>query len=388
MMFSAVTPAASPSGPTAKPSLTNFLPAGKSGADSVLSGREYGSEMSLTLRPLPGESIPELVLRMAGALQGVTILNLLVFGSIKATAAATDAMQKTFGGIDWPVTWVEGRAFDGGPIAGIQVFGLRGDAVQRIRLGGTVVGSVFEEGGARHCLLGGLGPTRRFSSPADQTKETLETLETALMQVGFSIADTVRTWFFLNDILSWYGKFNAARTQIYSGVKFRTRSLPASTGIGGRNPAGTALTLSARAMQPLSSATWVEETASPLQCPAPAYGSSFSRAMEIATSGGRHLLISGTASIAPGGETLWQNDSARQVELTMNVVAALLHARGFTFEDLTRAVAYCKRPADARAFAAWCAAHHLLSLPIVRAHCDICRDDLLFELEADARKSG
>jgi enamine deaminase RidA (YjgF/YER057c/UK114 family) len=343
--------------------------------------------MSLTVRPLPGEGISELILRLADALRDVTILNLLIFGSIKANAAATCAMQKIIGEVDWPVTWVEGRAFDGGPIAGIQVFGLRSDAVQRIRHGGAVVGSVFEEAGARHCLLGGLGPTHRFSSPADQTKETLEILETALEQAGFSVADTVRTWFFLEDILSWYDKFNAARRQIYSGIKFRARSLPASTGIGGRNPAGTALTLGARALEPLNPAARVQETASPLQCPAPAYGSSFSRAMEIATTGGRHLLISGTASIAPAGETLWENDSARQVELTMNVVSALLQARGFSFEDLTRAVAYCKRPADARAFAAWCTAHSLLSLPVVVVHCDICRDDLLFELEADARKS-
>jgi enamine deaminase RidA (YjgF/YER057c/UK114 family) len=297
-------------------------------------------------------------------------------------------MQRTFGKMDWPLTWIEGGACDRGAIAGIQVWALDGGPVERIQLDGRVVGSVFEEGGARHCLLGGLGPTKHSLSPAQQTKQTLERMEMALAQAGFWLADTVRTWFFLEDILSWYEAFNAARTQIYSGVKFRTGSLPASTGVGARNRFEAALTVAARAMQPLNGHARAIETASPLQCPAPAYGSSFSRAMEISTTNGRQLLISGTASIAPDGETLWQNDVQQQVELTMKVVGEILHSRGFTLMDLTRAVAYFKHTNYASAFAHWCGAHGLSSLPIVAAHCDVCRDDLLFELEADARKAN
>lgn len=343
-------------------------------------------EFSLTARPMPGENIGHSFARIAEALHGATITHLLVFGSTTAGALATEAMQHVFGRIDWPVTWAEGSARDGNKIAGIQVFAFAGGPVERIRLDGHVVGCVFEEGGARHCLLGGLGPKHHSLCPADQTKETLERLDAALAQTGFSIADTVRTWFFLDDILSWYDEFNCARTQVYSGTKFRTGSLPASTGVGARNRLGAALTVAARAMRPLKSCAYAEETASPLQCPAPAYGSSFSRAVEIATATRRQLLISGTASIAPGGETLWQNDVHRQVELTMEVVEAILHARGFSFDNLTRAVAYFRRIADAPALEHWCAAHKLPSLPVVTAQCAICRDDLLFELEADAAK--
>jgi hypothetical protein len=68
----------------------------------------------------------------------------------------------------------------------------------------------------------------------------------------------------------------------------------------------------------------------------------------------------------------------------MQVVEAILHSRGFGFSDLTRATAYFRRTAYARAFTEWCEARGLRSLPVVLAQCDVCRDDLLFELEADA----
>jgi enamine deaminase RidA (YjgF/YER057c/UK114 family) len=353
-------------------------------SDGSLPCRKRGQEIALTIRPLPGEGIMELFGRLADALHGTTILNMLIFGSVNAKAVAMRAMRQWFGRIDWPVMWVEGGACDLGPIAGIQVFGFDGGAVQRVLFDKRVVGSVFQDSSARYCLLGGLGPTQRFVSRADQAKQTLENLESALVQAGFSIADTVRTWFYLEDILSWYHEFNQARTQVYSGIKFRTGSLPASTGVGAQNPAGAALTLGVRAMQPLTSSAFAAEIASPLQCPALVYGSSFSRAMEIYSAFGRHLLISGTASVAPTGQTSWRGDARKQVEQTMRVVEAILRSRGFDFLDLTRATAYFKHRAHTDAFTEWCIAHDLLSLPVVVTNCDLCRDDLLFELEADA----
>jgi enamine deaminase RidA (YjgF/YER057c/UK114 family) len=212
-------------------------------------------------------------------------------------------------------------------------------------------------------------------------------LEDALALAGFSLADTVRTWFYLDDILAWYDEFNRARTEIYSRIKFRTGSLPASTGIGARNSAGTDLALAAWAVQPLDNDAHAKEVGSPLQCPAPAYGSSFSRAMEISSPAGRRLLISGTASIAPGGETSWKDDPRRQVELTMEVVEAILQSRNFSFSDVSRATAYFRRRADAWAFAEWCSKKGHTALPVVVVYCDVCRDDLLFELEADASQS-
>lgn len=345
---------------------------------------KHGGEFSFTLLPLPGEEVAALFRRMTEALRGATILHLLAFGPVGSRPAAMETLRRRFDDVDWPVTWVEGGPCDSGGMAGLQVWAFAGSPVQRLRFDNRVVGSVFQDGAARHCLLGGLGPAANTGTRADQTEQALKYLKTALGLAGFTLGDTVRTWFFLEDILSWYDEFNRVRTQFYSGHRFRTGSLPASTGVGARNPAGAALALAARAMQPLNASARAGEVASPLQCPAPAYGSSFSRAMEISSAGSRQLLISGTASIAPAGETLWRGDVRQQVALTMQVVEAILRARGCSPADLTRAVAYFKHRADAPALAEWCAANGWPALPAVTTQCDICRDDLLFELEADA----
>src|ERR1035438_2675487 len=114
----------------------------------------HGSEVSLTVKPMPGEGIVESFYRLAVALKELdtTIVHLTVFGSIGAHAAGMEAMRRQFGNLDWPVTWIEGVACDDSPIAGLQVFGFAGGEVNRIKLNGRVVGSVFNDGAARHCL--------------------------------------------------------------------------------------------------------------------------------------------------------------------------------------------------------------------------------------------
>ena len=348
---------------------------------------ESGLQTSFTFTPKPRESIPDLCQRLARQLreQDATPLHLLAFGNIHASAATTTALQNNFGCVNWPVTWVEGAACDGSPLAGLQVHAFTGD-VERIESNGRVVGSVFTEGGARQCFVGGLSPADKLLSRAEQTRQTLESLQTILAQAGFVLADTVRTWFFLENILSWYDDFNQARTKIYYGVKFRTGSLPASTGVGAKNPAGAALALMALAFQSPEKKSHAQEVASPLQCHAPAYGSSFSRGMELPTDTGRRLHISGTASIAPGGKTLWVGDVRKQIKLTMDVVEAILRARRFTLADFTRATAYFRHAGDAGIFAEWLVANHLADMPVVSTQCDVCRDNLLFELEAEAER--
>jgi len=341
--------------------------------------------ISVTVQPRAEEDLAELCDRLAEQVQaaGATPVHLQVFGRCRVSGAVQQKLRNMFGRLDWPVTWVEGAACGSQAVAGLQMHAYTG-AVERIELGGRVVGSVFTDGGARQCVVGGLMPAETTLSRRAQTRRALEQLQAALGKAGFALGDVVRTWFYLEDILSWYDDFNPVRTQLYSGVKFRTGSLPASTGVGAKNPGGAALAVAAWAFQPLAPDAYAEEVASPLQCPAPAYGSSFSRAMEISTNGRRRLSISGTASIAPGGKTMWVGDVRRQVALTMEVVEAILRSRRFGWGDLSRATAYFRRPADAPVFGEWLAAHGLTDLPVVPAHCDVCRDDLLFELEAEA----
>lgn len=332
-----------------------------------------------------GEPVAMVFQRVAERLaaEGAEVLSVILFGSLAARESIDRAMSDVLGTISWPVTWVEGASCDGVPLAGLQVFAVRGWPVTRVRLGNRVVASVFEDGGARHCLLGGFGPNSVALRAPAQVQQMFGNLECALDLAGFELADVMRTWFYNHDILAWYGDFNRVRTEHYAGVKWRTGSLPASTGVSGQNPAGAALTVAAWAMRPTDGKAVAKEVGSPLQCPAPAYGSSFARAMEIDSGGWRRLFVSGTASIHPGGQTAWVGNPKKQVDLTMEVIAAILDSRGMTFQDVTRASGYFQHPLFAPYLERWLAARELTQMPVVFVNCDICRSDLLFELELD-----
>lgn len=347
--------------------------------------RSASAEFVITIAAKARESADSLFSRLATTLRQRegTIVALMVYADVAAREQTTKVMRRYLGAIDWPVLWVEGRSCSGSLVAGVQAFAVRGTEVERVLVKGRVVGTMFGDADARHCLLAGISADNPRDPCDQQTFQAFENLRAALESVGFNFGDIARTWFYNHKLLDWYDTFNRVRTGYYAERPFRTGSLPASTGVEGNNPLGAALALAAWAVQPVNDNARVEEIGSPLQCPAPRYGSSFSRAMEIESGGLRRLLISGTASIAPEGHTLWEKDIKQQVTTTMEVVAAILHSRQMDFCHVTRATAYFKYPLDVAAFDAW-QAHHRLSLPAVYVHCDICRDNLLFELELDA----
>jgi len=68
----------------------------------------------------------------------------------------------------------------------------------------------------------------------------------------------------------------------------------------------------------------------------------------------------------------------------MKVVNGILRSYGITFSDVTRATAYLKHRADAPASAEWCSENSMNLLPTVTLQADICRQELLFEIEVDA----
>jgi len=200
-----------------------------------------------------------------------------------------------------------------------------------------------------------------------------------------TMKDIVRTWFYLDDLLSWYGEFNHVRNDVFACNELLPPHLPASTGVSGRNPMGTALSAAAWAVRPHDPAATVTYFApSPEQCPASAYGSAFSRAVEIGCAGYRRLLVSGTASIARDGKTEHLGDTRAQIERSMQVMEAILESRGMSFADTAFATAFFKHSAEAPLFADWLARHGRPSMPVVKTGCAICRDNLLFEIELEA----
>lgn len=288
------------------------------------------------------------------------------------------------GGADWPMLWLEGDFSPGTAVSGAQTFVLEGLAVQRIHLGGRVVGSVWSDADADYCLLAGVLPKDLSAGRGEQTTNCFEQIEAALGQAGMTFSNVVRTWLYLDDLLSWYDDFNRARTAFFQSRNVFAGLVPASTGIGAANPAGAALAAGALAVRPRHGGVRIEEVASPLQCAATDYRSSFARAVELAFPDRRLLLISGTASIAPGGESLHEGDVGRQIDLTLDVVEAILRSRRMDWSDVTRAIGYFRDFSDRPVFHHRCQARGIPPLPLTPVHAAVCRDDLLFEIELDA----
>lgn len=290
--------------------------------------------------------------------------------------------------LDVPSIWLCGP--DGGfPPILQRIFLPKGMATPIVHNGRTVA-TKYETLTAEYLLIMGVHPQDLTAPRKEQASQAFEELDEVLKIAGFEFSNVVRTWLYMDKILEWYDELNEARDAFFvkNGV-FERGFIPASTGIGSGNTLGSAIAIGALAMRPkhTDSNITVEMVDSPLQCSALEYRKSFSRAVEINSREGRTLLISGTASIEPGGKTIHIGDPEKQIELTMQVVKAILESRGMDFEHSMRAIAYIKRPEYRVYWQNWLKKNNLPVTFAEEVYADVCRDDLLFELELDAFSS-
>ncbi len=312
-------------------------------------------------------------------LGGTVVSQMVLGGTERPEANAAEVDQ-----VSWPLSWLRGDACDGRSPAASQAIVICGTPVRSVQINGRSVGKVYEDADAVYCQLGGVLPTDATASRVDQARQFFENMEAGLAQAGMDFRHTVRTWLYLDQLLHWYDEFNEVRTRFFKERGVFDHLVPASTGIGAANRNGTALLGDALAILPKTDRIQVLPVTSPLQCPAIDYKSSFSRAVEIATPQCRELYVSGTASIAADGTSAHQGDPVRQVELTFQVIKAILDSRGMTWADATRAIAYFKDIKDVDVFGAYCDRAGLKDLPVICMHADVCRDELLFEIELEA----
>ncbi|HTL54883.1 MAG TPA: Rid family hydrolase [Candidatus Limnocylindrales bacterium] len=119
------------------------------------------------------------------------------------------------------------------------------------------------------------------------------------------------------------------------------------------------------------------------------YGSAFTRGLRVELPGGvTHLLISGTASIGPKGQTLYPGDFRAQLWRTYHNITRLLENEGATWQDIVRTTCYLRDiERDYKAFNEirneFFAALGLDPYPASTGiQARICRSDLLVEIEA------
>jgi enamine deaminase RidA (YjgF/YER057c/UK114 family) len=348
--------------------------------------RQRHREFHLTLLPLPWEKPAEIVRRLALALKDreASVVRHEVFGAVAAQPEIISALKREFGRFDWPVMWIEGQPCIGQLISGMHIFAVAETKVDTLDLDGLPIARIYNDGYMCHCLLGDVKPLNLSASTTEQSRELFERLERALSNAGMSLTDVVRTWFFLDDILDWYGIFNLARNDFYRSKNLFQNLMPASTGVGGRNPSSAAVVAGAWAVKKISNQLRVCEVLSPLQNSPVEYGSAFSRAVLMAAPDSRRLLLSGTASIGQSGQSVHQGNVREQIALTMEVVRQILYSNGFNYSNVTRATAYFKDSGGASVFKAWREEQNIEAVPLLVTQADICRDELLFEVELDA----
>lgn len=234
-------------------------------------------------------------------------------------------------------------------------------------------------------------------------KHALETLFNNLEHFGFSYRNLVHTWFFIPQITGnspkgeKYQVFNKLRKE-----KFLSRTdasgphsfFPASTGIGSQNNAVLASAVAFKPGHPVS----VRMIDNDRQVPAYDYPKQesiepplFSRGMCLEFETSAVFFVSGTASILDA-RTVHKNDIVAQTDQTIQNIHNLLaqNAMGHSVappavvkQAINSATVYIKHDRDYLSVKKICE-NYFGDIPVLYVKADVCRDNLLVEIECIA----
>ncbi|WP_214413522.1 FkbO/Hyg5 family chorismatase [Sphaerisporangium fuscum] len=186
-----------------------------------------------------------------------------------------------------------------------------------------------------------------------------------------------------------YMRFCAGRAQAFERRQVSAKLMPAATCVGSHGGGVAFYFLACRS-------GGVVNIENPRQTPAYEYPSrygikppSFARATCLSSDGSGSLFISGTASII-GSETVHQDDVERQCVTTLDNIAALVSRENLanhgidaapTLKDLDNVKVYVKHAADIPVVRRICSTALASEAAVAYLNVDICRDDLLVEIE-------
>jgi enamine deaminase RidA (YjgF/YER057c/UK114 family) len=133
--------------------------------------------------------------------------------------------------------------------------------------------------------------------------------------------------------------------------------------------------------QPRSS---ISRLTNPSQLDAFRYGSAFARASVVRNGSTALIEVSGTAAIDEHGVSLYPGDIRAQIDCTFDKVQALLEQEDAGLSDICAATVFIKQPEFAEIFYEMAATRGLENFPCVCSVADVCREELLFEIDAEA----
>jgi chorismate lyase / 3-hydroxybenzoate synthase len=246
-------------------------------------------------------------------------------------------------------------------------------------------------------LFGSLSFAERNFEAGSESGALLRATEIAYQEIFDVLGESehrhlIRIWNYLPQINApsdgdeRYRHFNSARqTAFRKSGRAIMGSVPAASALG--SPAGSPLCIYFLAARRPPKMIENPRQTSAYHYP-PKFGRHspiFSRACVWGDSGGSKLFISGTASIV-GHETIHRGDVIAQTRETLVNIGALLAEANRTVGsaryslDALQLKVYVRRPADLPAIKATLSARTAASTVYLKA--DICREDLLVEIEA------
>ena len=256
-------------------------------------------------------------------------------------------------------------------------------------------GSLTIEEGALENLSGEAGRVRA----GDDSGALLRATEIAYQEIFAVLKETqhrhlLRIWNYLPEINreadgdERYRLFNSARQLAFRNSGRATAgTVPAACALG--SPAGSPISIYFLAARRPPMMIENPRQTSAYHYP-PKFGRHsplFSRACVLGESAGTNLFVSGTSSIV-GHETLHQGNVAAQTAETMANINALLdecnRAVGsprYALDGLKFKV-YVRQPADLESIQSTLDGFLRPSTSVVYLHADVCREDLLVEIEA------
>jgi enamine deaminase RidA (YjgF/YER057c/UK114 family) len=296
---------------------------------------------------------------------------------------------------------------DGAALA-LEAWAVGGEDLRVQRFGQHAVAVSYDN--LRWVFCGGISEGPSEQGVYAQTLAALEQMAEVLRKAGSGFEHAARTWFYLGGITDpeadtqRYKELNRARSDFYHPLSFHKNMVekvaegvyPASTGIGMQ---GIGITAGCLTLQTSRSDVRLLALENPRQTPAYAYhpryspqSPKFSRAMALVAGDYVTTWVSGTASIVDA-ESLHLEDPVRQTEQTIDNIERLISREnmgfhgiagaGATLQDLAKIRVYVKRSEDYDIVRAICR-KRFGTLPAIYAIADVCRPELLVEIEGVA----
>jgi len=223
-----------------------------------------------------------------------------------------------------------------------------------------------------------------------QTAAAFNAVGHKLRAMGANLKDhLIRTWVFVHDVDLFYGDMVDVRRELMwrQGLTPETHYV-ASTGIAGRRADPERIVQLEALAVPTLRPEQVKYLTSPDHLgPTHDYGVTFERGVCVDYGDRQHILISGTASIDPHGNTIHKLDVAAQSERTFANIKGLLADANADFDDLAQMIVYLRDPAD-RCLVEPFLQEHFGEVPYLLVHAPVCRPGWLIEVECWALKPG